>query len=643
MTERRLESAGPWTDHAALAVWTLLAVLYRGYGFGVGDQNLYLPFVMKWAHPGLFPGDYLLGLNYARESVTWVALSWASRIVDLRILACLAYAVTSYLTLWAILRLAQTWWGNRLSGWTAVFLWTPVYELPGSGMSTVDPYFTGRGLAYALCFFALREVLRERPAATVLLLCAAALVHSVSVLPFAGAIALWYLLEARWGALAALASSLTGVGLGLLAVASRGGGHDLWARYDPEWLAIASRGASCLFPTSWGSPIWGHLGLYAALSLALLALGSSRRGTVPHLRMGWSLVIVALALWGVSWLGTQAGLVLVVQLSLMRSCLLLILLLALTLAGWSASLLERGGWAPVLSASIVLAGWMTDHPLLQAIAFIVGASAVAIPWNGPAAEGLRRRGILTTRTAFLALVALSAALYAMHFYLGRTLPWTAPGPFALLQAGGVAALLASGWMLARSAGERYRAAILAMSFLLGVVIQPRPFAVQSLGPLPVLGWPLRPASTHTFARRMGAPAPRVRERLGRAVRELVPEGATVIVPAGWDSFRVATGRSSFVTLEDMIPAEFSRAFAAEWQSRMEAFYGRDFLAQVETLVGSPPLDEEAVAGLARRMPSLRIGYIVSTARYSFPALVQEGGWTLYRIPAPPAEELTRGR
>jgi hypothetical protein len=627
----RMGSNRALTEHAALAGWTLLAILYRGYGFAVGDQNLYLPFVLKWANPDLFPNDYLLSLGYARESVTWIALSWASRLADLRLLAGVAYLITSYLTLWAVLRLAQAWWEDRLAGWVAVFLWTPVYQLPGSGMNTLDPYFTGRGLAYALCFWALLALIRNRTAGVMLYLCGAALVHSVSVIPVACAAALWYLFKGRWRAFGALAASISGAALFLLTMASAGGAHDLWGRYDSEWYAIALQGASCLFPTTWNALVWSRLLFYAGLSAGLLAMGCVRRGTVPQLELSGALVISALALWPLSWLGAEARAVLPVQLSLMRSCLVLILLACLVLAGWSARVLRVGRWPQTVAVAVSLGAWITDQPLLQAFAFAVMLSTVAAPLRCPSLRRLIERLRLTPQTGILALMAALVGLYTLHFYWGRSLPWPMPGPWTLAQAGVLAGALSLGWMLFAARRPSLLREVMATSFVLGLIIQPMPVAITGLGRMPVVGLLYRLGAAHTFPKRMGAPGPRVREHLAEAIRANVPIGATVIVPAGWDSFRVTTLRSCFVTLEDMIPSEFSRSFAMEWRSRMGALYGPDFFTNVESLVGAAPLGPDGVIALVGRYPQIHIGYIVSTQRYPFPKVAESGGWTLYRI------------
>ncbi len=430
-----------WTGHLALAGWTLLAVLYRGYGFAVGDQNLYLPFVLKWADPQLFPNDYLLSLGYARESVTWIALSIASRLIDLELLAGLAYFLTSYLTLWAVLRLAEALWKDRLAGWIAVLLWTPVYQLPGSGMNTVDPYFTGRGLAYALCFLALYFLVSRRAVGVVLCLCGASLVHSVSVIPFAGAVALYYLFRREWKAFGVLAASMVATALALLAMASAGGGHDLWARYDPDWYAIALQGASCLFPTAWNAQIWGRLILYASLCAGVLALGRWRRELVPWPAIGGALLLSSLLLWAVSWTGTAARVVLIVQLSLMRSCLLLILLLALSAAGWCALVLREGSRPRILLAGFALGAWVADQPVLQAAAVAAMAAAVAVTGESAFLRRLEGRGLITRWTGILALVAAAAGSYALHFYAGRHLPWSSPDPWTLASLAAMAGTL----------------------------------------------------------------------------------------------------------------------------------------------------------------------------------------------------------
>jgi hypothetical protein len=627
-----------WAEHAALAGWTFLAILYRGFGFGVGDQNLYLPFVLKWANPEIFPNDYLLSLGYARESVTWITLSWASRLVDIRLVTGAAYVLTSYLTLWAILRLAQAWWDDRLAGWIAVLLWAPVYELPGSAMNTVDPYFTGRGLAYALCFLALLLLLRNRTAGVVFCLCGAALVHSVSIIPVAGAAALYYLFRNRWRDFVALSISVAGTALVLLAMASKGGGHDLWARYDPEWHAIAVKGAQCLFPTEWGAQIWARLLLYAVLCAAVLLMGRVLKEAVPWSTLGWSLFASSLLLWVISWVGTEARFVLLVQLSLMRSCLFMILLLCLVLAGWCARLLHRGTWSSKLVAALALGGWIFDQPLFQTMALVVAAVAVITPWEGVFLRRWTERGLIRPHTGILVVALIAAGLYALNFYAAQSLPWSTPSPWAFAQTGVAVAGMVLGWLLLPEGRLRWATTVMAAAFGMAIFVQPPGVAIQSLGQLPGLNRLYGLSRGHAFPKRARAPIAPARERLADVIRTSVPLGATVIVPVGWENFRVMARRSSFVTKEDRIPSEFSRSFAMEWRSRMVALYGQDACSREGNTEGAPPLGEDDLVALTKRYARINLGYLVTTRRYTFPEVATVGAWAVYHIEPKPGQD-----
>jgi hypothetical protein len=86
-------------SHAALWIAMGAAILWRGYCFGNEDQALYLPFILKWNAPSLFPHDILLDQGFAKLSGTWVGISLLSRVVNLQVLSLLLYILASYLVL----------------------------------------------------------------------------------------------------------------------------------------------------------------------------------------------------------------------------------------------------------------------------------------------------------------------------------------------------------------------------------------------------------------------------------------------------------------------------------------------------------------------------------------------------------------
>jgi len=78
----------------------------------VEDQNLYLPFLLKWNDPSLFPADLLLTQGFARESAVWALLAVLGRVVSLEAVFLGAYLAASYATLFFVHRLARAWWDD---------------------------------------------------------------------------------------------------------------------------------------------------------------------------------------------------------------------------------------------------------------------------------------------------------------------------------------------------------------------------------------------------------------------------------------------------------------------------------------------------------------------------------------------------
>jgi hypothetical protein len=92
-------SQRPLIFHSTLVLCTVFSIFARGYGFGLEDQNLYLPFLFKWNSPGLFPHDYLLQMGYARESVSWLLLSLLARKIPVKALFLIIYVAANYMVL----------------------------------------------------------------------------------------------------------------------------------------------------------------------------------------------------------------------------------------------------------------------------------------------------------------------------------------------------------------------------------------------------------------------------------------------------------------------------------------------------------------------------------------------------------------
>jgi hypothetical protein len=607
-------------------------VAARGYGFGVEDQNLYLPFLLHWNDPSLFPNDLLLTQGFARESLVWVLLGWLGRLLPMEAVFFGAYLAASWVSLLLAHRLARAWWDDEGAAWIAVFLWMPAYAVPGVANPTFDAYLTTRILGALCAMAALDAFFRRRHGASAGWVMACGLVHLITAAPLAAGLAAAHLLGRRWRPLGLTCGAFSGTG-GLLWLLGAGAGrpHALFDAYRGEWLDVVRRVDAELFPLLWPTAEWRNLAVLAVGLGLLAAVRRAGRRSLPPEREAVRLaagVLIAMA-FGVA--GTAAGLTLPVQFSLLRGSWILILLFALALSGPLAELLRAGRVWGVGLGALAAAAWATGTPFLQTAA---SACAASVPWLLGAGEGWawvrrERRRLLGGLLAILLLVLLWRLLDFLPLPHPRVL-FADPRPIRQAAfVAGLTALAALLWPALRTGGAaRMLPAALALFFLL---VPPRPAAMALHGE----AWFGRLYGTRVAdARVKGARAEREREArraMGALVREKVPREAVVVVPCDWMTFRLDSLRSPFVTFKDGAPAEFDPAYSAEWLRRVRLLRAYEERAAEWVRTPDERLREDEWLSLARTYAPDRLEFLVSRHAYDLPAVGSAGGMTLYRL------------
>jgi hypothetical protein len=356
----------PW---AGLAIFTVVAMLVRGYGYGREDQNLYLPFVLKWNSPSLFPHDYLLAMTFARESVVWRGLALLARVIPLAPLLLALMAASTYGVLLLVHKMALRWWKDRWAAWLAVALWVPAYVVPGVAINTSDDYFTMRVLGTLCGVAALYWFFEEEDGKTALALFLGGMFHILSAIPFAFGIAFSGLVERRWkrvaGASAALLSSALVVGL----TGVSGGRHSLFVRYGGPWFDIVRRADVEIFPQYWMTSSWVALALLVALFLCLMALSKSAGLERAVSRRTMHLFVAQVILSCIGGAGAAFHLAVLAQLCLLRGWLTVMLLGNLLLAGCVAWLAWRPRAGQTGNAAKIL-GWSGRAAVAMAVAVL---------------------------------------------------------------------------------------------------------------------------------------------------------------------------------------------------------------------------------------------------------------------------------
>lgn len=629
---------------AQCALWmaTGAAILCRGYYFGKEDQALYLPFLLKWNTPSLFPNDLLLRQGFPQLSGTWFGVSFLSRVLDLQTLCLLLYILASYLVLWLTYRTALAWWGDRSSAWLAVVLWIPTFHVPGVANDTFDDYFTHRLVGTIFGMAVIGAVLQHRRRAGGISAFLGGLGHLISLVPVVGGGVLATLARRRWISSLWLAGGLALAVLPLLLL--RGGVSGDW-RYTGQWRELVMLADSELFPHLWMRGYWPDLAVYVTAFFGLYAW-RKRRGVARSVEddafwVGTGVVLAA----AVGWLASALFWISLVQLCLFRGFLFLMWLLAIYLGGILAPLLQDVRWPVVLAGAWAAGSWLSGHFTLAVLSVPIFAAVALWPrlrtWAALHLRGAR--GILSLALS-LAVILWGEDLmfYLFGFNAGEWFHWKGAELFAL-----TFAVLFSLLRLIRP--NRFRAPFplaLSAAFAMAVALVP-PQALVAWVPLPTSA-----GFRAFYGSRIGLGlvrgATRRRERAQRSamaalVRESVPDDSSVLVPPDWQEFRVTALRSPYVIFKDGAPSEFDRAYAEGWFRRLVAVHAVKKTGGRLVLDRAAEITDAEMVALSRKEAGSHLDYAVTAKECDLPLLGRAGDLRLYRLqstPTPPLADST---
>lgn len=622
--------------HGTLGLYTLVAFLARGYEFGKEDQNLYLPFVLHWLDPSLFPNDYLLTLGYARESISWVAITGLAKFFPLEAIFFSLTTVLNYAVLLLTFRIARRLWASEEAGWIAAFLWIPAYSIPGVTCLSFDEYFTTRMIGAVFGLLALDGFLRPSQRTCVVSLFLGGLFHVVSILPVAVGVAVAHAWARRFRSGAWALAAAAGPAVVLWAVSTWSGArHDLLFRYSGSWLDVSRRTATEIFPQNWSVHTWLSIALVWAFFGLLVSTRIFRDSGEGNRR---NILGVAAGVAGAEILGIAGGLsliVLLVQLCLPRGLLYLVFLSAVLFAGAVIPMAKRGRLGALLAMWAVLL-WMTGTPAAQVIACLL---VVGHERASDLRRWLRERFLpdkIRVLAALTGLLALILFIQGAAFWANVD-PWTWLPSWSPLAAALAGALTVLEGLRRLVGGNRWAPALLPLGFCAMLLLSPtRPVVALLMKSREVRGWYGGRIASHVVALAAESRKREIEVRAAEWTRREVPPEATVLVPPDWMRFRVESLRSSFVTYKDGVPSEFDSGYAAEWYARITAIRGLRWERGGWSRETSLPLSRTELLDLARKYRPIRLGYVWSEHPYDLPAKGRAGTFTLYALTDPSA-------
>lgn len=154
-------------DPLWLVLLTLGTLLVHGYHPWAEDGGLYVAGIEYALDPSLFPHETAFVTEHLPYSLFTPAMAWLVHLSHLSLPAVLfcTYLFSTWLMLYAALRLARQCFPSQAAQWSAVALLSAWWTMPVAGTSLLlmDPYVTARSLSTPLSLLAVAAALPPWP------------------------------------------------------------------------------------------------------------------------------------------------------------------------------------------------------------------------------------------------------------------------------------------------------------------------------------------------------------------------------------------------------------------------------------------------------------------------------------------------
>lgn len=241
---------------------SIVAIFAHGYQFAVSDQEIFIPYILRWQDPSLFQNDLLFDQPSRFASIFYPLSGFLSKIFDLEIIFFLGFLVFQFFFLLAIYRLTLAIFKNK----KIAYLSLPLFVLPkfigGTATMTFDTFFGYRSIGVIFFIFYLAYLLEKRWTQALIFAAIGFIFHPLSII---GSIAIFPILFAKDKKIlpTVLKVAIPILALTLVLIF-------LVLPKDITWLEIIKARDDYLFPSTWSARAWAAMFLYFSLVFVFL-------------------------------------------------------------------------------------------------------------------------------------------------------------------------------------------------------------------------------------------------------------------------------------------------------------------------------------------------------------------------------------
>src|SRR3990167_3809562 len=262
------------THYLITLLASIAAVVTHGYQFAVSDQEIFIPYVLKWEDPSLFANDQLFNQPSAGASLFYPIFGLLARYFNLEAIFFLGYLIFQLFFFLAIYRLAFVILKDRKLAYLALIPFFLPKFIGGTATFTFDTFFGYRSTGIVFMVFHLSYLLEKKFKKAAFFALLSAVFHPLSIIPITLLFPLIFIKENFKIQKRTILLILSIILLTILIISQ-------FLPKDTTWLSIIKFRDDYLFLSTWSIRAWLAIALYCSLLLILLkSIKPDRRNSI---------------------------------------------------------------------------------------------------------------------------------------------------------------------------------------------------------------------------------------------------------------------------------------------------------------------------------------------------------------------------
>lgn len=278
---------------------SLVAIIVHGYSYGVSDQEIIIPYILKASNPNLFPTDKLFQQSSAHLSVFYIIYGKLINVVNIQLLFFLSYCVFQILFFASLFYLAKAFFSKDSVAYLSLFPFINPKFIGGTANFTFDTFFSYRNIGVTLFALFLGLLLRRHFILATIAAAATIWIHPVSAIPHLILIPISILFQSRQKIRDSCMCSgiFIAITTPLFFLFQKNSIPSLPATSFPFWIDVIRSRDSYLFPMLWNTQGWLSLGFYVGIIVLLFSkLNKLKLGVILILTCSFVIFLINLCL-----------------------------------------------------------------------------------------------------------------------------------------------------------------------------------------------------------------------------------------------------------------------------------------------------------------------------------------------------------